>query len=295
MHRRQFAFSCAATLVPFLTCYADEGEAIAGETWRLTDPGWGDNRASYMPDGKSLLFASNRTGMSQIWTMQPDGLKMRRLLMSEANDYGRVAPSSDGTRLCFSSDRSGENAIYVMDLGSGAVSSISDPGWWSYGPTWSARDLIAYFSRKGGNRLNIWTVRPDGSQARQMTERPGDSRQPWWSPDGATLALSADGGTGSSQIWLTAADGLAARAVTTRGDWQQPVWSPDSRRLAVSVKVDAPCFRIMVIDLDGSSIRPIQQPEAVDNVHPIWSPDGASIVFSSGIEKSGALWKFAFA
>jgi hypothetical protein len=41
----------------------------------------------------------------------------------------------------------------------------------------SSRDLIAYFSRKGGNRINIWTVRPDGSGARRVTNRPGESRQ----------------------------------------------------------------------------------------------------------------------
>jgi WD40-like Beta Propeller Repeat len=50
-----------------------------------------DNRATYLPDGKTVLFASERTGRSQIWTMNSDGGDAHRLHESNANDYGRVA------------------------------------------------------------------------------------------------------------------------------------------------------------------------------------------------------------
>ena len=94
--------------------------------------------------------------------MDPDGSDRRRLYESAANDYGRVAPSPDGARLSFSSDRSGQNVVYVLDTRR-TITPISDPVAWSFGPSWSSRDRIAYFSRQGGNRLNIWTVSPDGS------------------------------------------------------------------------------------------------------------------------------------
>src|SRR6266478_4345593 len=88
----------------------------------------------------------------------------RRMHESVSNDYGRVAPNADGTKLCFSSDRSGQNAAYVLELASGRVTLVSDAAFWSFGPTWSSRDLIAFFSKKGGNALNIRTAhRPDRS------------------------------------------------------------------------------------------------------------------------------------
>jgi len=298
MHRRHFigATSAAALAPSFAPALASAAEPpIAGELKRLTEPGRDDNRATYMPDGQSILFASRRSGRSQIWTMQPDGSGARHLHKSSANDFGRVAPNPAGTRLCFGSDRSGQSAVHVLDLQGGAVTTLSDTAWWSFGPSWSARGLIAYFSRKGGNQINLWTVQPDGTQARQISNQPGESRQPWWSPDGATLAYSADQGTKAFQVWLAAPDNTGARALTAAGDWQQPFWSPDGRRLAVSAKVDGPRFRILVIDLASGQARPIQQPAEADNVHPAWSPDGRRIVFTSGAGESAALWLFSFA
>ena len=100
MHRRAFLrIVGAAAIAPSLAYAADHDPTILGDLQRLTPGGGGDNRATYMPDGRSLLFASRRTGKSQIWTMQLDGGGARRFHESTSNDYGRVAPSPDGSRL----------------------------------------------------------------------------------------------------------------------------------------------------------------------------------------------------
>jgi Tol biopolymer transport system component len=75
------------------------------------------------------------------------------------------------------------------------------------GPSWSARDQTTFFSKKGGNALNVWVVNPDDSQPQQITNQVGESRQPWWSPDGDALAISCDRGTGKFEIWLSHPDG----------------------------------------------------------------------------------------
>ena len=158
MNRRLFlTTSCAAAVSPFLPKPAMSMEAAnapvaAGILARLGEPGLGDNRATYLPDGRTLLFASTRSGQSQIWAMNQDGSHLRQVHKSSGNDYGRVAPNADGARLCFSSDRSGQNAVYVLDRRDGRIDLISDPNFWSFGPTWSSSDRIAFFSKRVATR-----------------------------------------------------------------------------------------------------------------------------------------------
>jgi Tol biopolymer transport system component len=263
-----------------------------GTLHRLAERGHGDNRATFMPDGKTILFASKRSGRSQIYAIDRQGGRPWRFLHSEGNDYGRIAPNAQGTQVCFSSDRSGQNLIYVLDIASGLARSISDPGYWSFGPSWSSHDLIAFFSRKGGNVMNLWTVRSDGTQSEQITDQRGESRQPWWSPDGTTVAFSADCGSGTFTVWLSNAAGALMRAVTRNGSFEQPFWSPDGKKLAVSARINGSNRQIYLMNADGSDLALIGQPRNVENAHPAWSPDGHSIVFTSGIEANEALYIF---
>lgn len=267
---------------------------ITGYLRRLTEPGGGDNRSTFLPDNKTVVFASERSGMSQIWSVDREGGVPKRFYESTSNDYGRVAPSPDGTRLCFSSDRESQNAIYVLGIRNRRVKRISDLSYWSFGPTWSSRDEIAFFTKKGGNVLNIWSVRPDGSQSNQITNQPGESRQPWWSPDGTALAFCANNTSAIFAVWLSNADGRDARAITHHGTYAQPFWSPNGKMIAVSAKADEPYHRIYIMEADGSNLMPIDQPADVDNVHPAWSPDGRSVAFTSGNGASGSIFIFDF-
>ena len=98
MRRREFVTSLGVLVLETAAVYAAAPTTLGGRLRRLTAPGTGDNRATYLPDGTALLFASRRTGRSQIWTMDPDGGDPRRLYESAANDYGRVAPSLENVQ-----------------------------------------------------------------------------------------------------------------------------------------------------------------------------------------------------
>jgi TolB protein len=61
-------------------------------TVKLTkDSGWeSDKHPSYSPDGRQIVFASNRTGKKQLWVMDSDGGNLRRLLDIDADCWDPV-------------------------------------------------------------------------------------------------------------------------------------------------------------------------------------------------------------
>ena len=68
---------------------------------QLTDDPYRNLYPRWSPDGKLISFCSNRTGSSQIWTMQPDGSNLRQLTFEARAVSSAHAWSPDGARLAY--------------------------------------------------------------------------------------------------------------------------------------------------------------------------------------------------
>jgi TolB protein len=79
---------------------------------------------AWSPDGRRIVFVSERDGGSEIYVMNADGTDQRRLTF----DLGRVRYpywSPDGTLILFSSDRAGNYDLYAMRLDGSAVRQLT--------------------------------------------------------------------------------------------------------------------------------------------------------------------------
>ncbi len=78
-----------------------------GEEERLTDaPGLNDG-PEYAADGSRIWFNSTRTGLMQVWSMNPDGSDQKQMLCEESNDwFPHLSP--DMTKVAFVSYRKGD-------------------------------------------------------------------------------------------------------------------------------------------------------------------------------------------
>jgi dipeptidyl aminopeptidase/acylaminoacyl peptidase len=67
---------------------------------------------------------------------------------------------------------------------------------------------IAFASQREGN-FELYTMKPDGSDVRRLTDNPASDLQPAWSPDGQRIAFTSNR-SGNSDIWVMDADGTHA-------------------------------------------------------------------------------------
>jgi TolB protein len=120
----------------------------------------------------------------------------------------------------------------------------------------------------------IFTMRPDGSDLRRLTE----GFDPQWSPDGTRLAFWRIDADGAFTVHVIDADGTGERSLVRGYD---PTWSPDGQHIAFG------CGGICVMNADGSDVmavtahelNTVQGQTCIEDTHPRWSPDGSTIAF----------------
>jgi Tol biopolymer transport system component/DNA-binding winged helix-turn-helix (wHTH) protein len=139
--------------------------------------------------------------------------------------------SPDGTRLAFSSGRTGMEQIWVCEVSGLNPRQLTffESGLGASSPVWSPDGkTIAFDATARGNR-DVYTVPADGGKVIRMTDRPTSDAQPSWSHDGRWIYFMSDR-SGARQIWKMRADGSEPRQVTKNGGYQA-FESADGKRL----------------------------------------------------------------
>jgi Tol biopolymer transport system component/DNA-binding winged helix-turn-helix (wHTH) protein len=131
-------------------------------------------RPSFSPDGKKIVFESDRLGYSDIWYCESDGSNCLQLT-SLHGISGTARWSPDGHYISFESKSQDYYEIYVMEIPSGRPHLVPTfPGIDNAIPTWSRDGKRIYFSsadEKG--TWQIWSVPFKGGSPVQVTRNGG--------------------------------------------------------------------------------------------------------------------------
>lgn len=177
------------------------------------------------------------------WQVErPPGPSATVAIDTDEGTWLSVDVSPDGTELAF--DLLGD--IYALPITGGDARAITSGMAWDMQPRYSPDGAwIAFTSdRSGGD--NIWVMRRDGSDVRQVTKETYRLvNSPAWSPDGRLIAVRKHftGGRslGAGEIWLYHRSGGTGVQATERPNDEQdagePAFSPDGRYLYFSQDV----------------------------------------------------------
>jgi tricorn protease len=156
----------------------------------------------------------------------------RNLTQSSTAHDREAAWSSDGKRLAYISDRSGEEELYVQAQdGATPAQAVTTGSTARYlAPRWSADDKHIALSDQTGR---LYVIELASKRRIAVAKDPAELSLDYrWSPDGGYLSYSLNDRNHFSSVYIwSVADGKSRRVTPEYFDAQSPAWAPNGELL----------------------------------------------------------------
>ena len=122
------------------------------------------------PDASQIAYTKNLGGEGALWLHDGEGKLLRKLVaLPSAANYPRWSP--DGSTLSFEGAEAGSLGIYVVAANGGRPKRLSPENVArDVGAVWDPSGEWIYFTSFRSGSSQIWKMRPDGSEATQVTQ-----------------------------------------------------------------------------------------------------------------------------
>ena len=175
-------------------------------------------------------------GGAQIAVINADSSGFQELT-SSADNNAFPSYSPDGNRLVFRSFGESGQGLRIMNLETKAVTTLTSD--YDNFPLWSPRGDLIMFARQIDGAYDIFTIKPDGTSLKRLTNGKGNDAHMSWSFDGESIAFASsrmgfkdeaaytDAPQPYGEIFVMRYDGTHVEQLTDN-QWEEgtPGWEP---------------------------------------------------------------------
>lgn len=242
---------------------------------------------TYRSDNDKIAFIrSDKNENYQIYTIDSDGKEPSQLTNTGHNISLTWSP--DGSKIAFSSLRSEDWEIFVMNRNGSNQINLANDG---VAPLWSPDgSKIAFISGRDNfdGEFNLYIMNPDGTGQTRITSSPGKYSGYAWSPDGQKIVFAAIRSKFSWDIYSINVDGSNEINLThSSQDEVEPRWSPKGDKIIFTSYPKSNSFGelIYIMNADGSNQKKLTNGNngEMENDYS-WSFDGSQIAYRSGLD-----------
>ena len=252
----------------------------------------GDNgRPNWSPDGKKIVFQTQRDGNMWVGIMEADGSNQKLLGPGSEPDW-----SPDGKQIAFCSV---EGQIWAMRPDGSNRVQVTKSATYKRAPSWSpeGKRMVFTLVRNPGSLINhqpqIGIMNSDGTNERILTtedrtnvriepdgsvtvlETAHDAGVPSWSPVEDKITFWSGIARQYGQIWVINADGTGSKQLTETPNHRSsdnPTWSPDGKQILFDTGRSGRVVEFWVMDADGKNQRKVSDIHRLHGGRGSWQP-----------------------
>ncbi len=256
---------------------------------RLTDSPGRDFEPDWSPDGRTIVFSSDRDDPenAQLYVMNGDGSNQRALMPFIDADF--IAPrwSPDGEWVLFHSnqvvDLKPRFEIYKVRKDGTDLINVSNVPGNNFRGDWSPDgQRIVFVSERDGNR-ELYVMNADGNNQVRLTNSQADDNGPRWSPDGSAILFESNRDGENTALYRMDAPSVVVagpqedkiRLLTFPGfNSQAGAWAVDGNKIVFSADRDSGSIQnweVYIMDANSANIYRLTVDPALDRF-PEWTP-----------------------
>jgi len=189
--------------------------------WRtscFTNQGFGHRRYKWrgatLPDGRQIVFQSNRSGHYQLWKSDANGANPVQLTSSESGQPGTPRWSPDGNWIAFDNYDEKYSHIYVIDAEGRNLRRVTSGDCKHVVPSWSRDGGAIYFASDLTGDFQVWRHELSTGKETLITHRGGFAA--FEAYDAKTLYYTKFEGGG---IWSVSVNGGRSSTSAMHSSW----------------------------------------------------------------------------
>ncbi len=220
-------------------------------------PGVNEGSPTWSPDGRRIAYIRwNQNSipyMYELWVMDADGTRPRRVTPSTAGDPTRdPAWSPDGRRIVYVQGLD----LHIVGADGSNRTRVATGLHGIASPSWSPDGTRIAFDAGDNSDWSTYTVRPDGSGLTLVGTDTAHEAHPAWSPDGSRIAFTRSTFERAPwTIWTVDPDGRSPVQLTSSADQRShvtPSWSADGRWMGYVATDGNGGAEGLIVRVDGS-------------------------------------------
>lgn len=242
-------------------------------------------KIEWLPQKTGLIMTAGKKpeGYRQLWRVSYPGLQFTEITEG-LSSFSDLSLTRNGDKIVAS------QSTRAFDLWVGAtresenlkkITSVMDKF------CWTPDGRLVYSLNTIGN-VDLWVMRPDGQEQKQLTLNSATNDAPTVTPDGRYIVFISNR-SGAFQVWRTQMDGSDPVALTNGGGKNFPAVSPDGKWVLYNTTDDWQLWRVSI---EGGEPARLSDSYAL---FPSISPDGKMIACLGRNDSKAVLRILSFA